>query len=212
MESIVLNEGAYKNPIEILTPAQVLEKIGKDFSVLRSDGKMDNVGWIVDKCLKKHTKHTENEYEVIVIKRERGIPITMKTIPLGLLKEWNTRAPVNKFKEIMNANQLIKYFGRNFLNLQRSTGEIEKDCWTALHCYQLDPRDSEDYFAVALIKYTAEHLMILKIVTLRQLKIWNRFPVIPSITQKMRPDFNDQLNELKTQVSKEIDMMKKSAK
>jgi hypothetical protein len=201
MESIILNEGAYKNPIKILTPEQVTEKIGKNFNVLRSDGKMDNIGWIVEQCLKKHCKHSEDEYEVTVIKLERKIPIVKKLITLGQLKKWNT--PAFSFKEVLTVEQLTKYLGKRALSVCRSNGTIEKNCWTATHCFQLHPQDCEDYFVVAIFKKT-EATCNWKVVTLRELKAWNEFPMIPVLPHEKRPDFYSQMQEVALQFSKEM--------
>ena len=202
-----LNERHYPTPKHVLTPKNVLtpeqvtEKIGKNFSVLRSDGKLDNVGWIVDKCLRKEPRHTEDEYEVTVIKIEKGNPIIQKVVPFGTLKNWNKFRPHN-FKEIMTAEQLSKYLGKSMFTTHRSNGDIEENCWIVEHCYQLHPQDSEDNFVITLYKSMGETCTI-KITTLRELKTWNNFPTSPIIQEKRR-EFNAQLHEVHQQFSKEM--------
>ena len=195
----------------ILTPDQVVEIIGKNFSVLRSDGRMDNVGWSVYKCTAKYRGEPEDNYEVTVIKRERGISGSQKIVTLGMLKSWNpslppyseckVNAPAYKYKEVLTIPQLTKYLGKSAFSVQRTDGTLEKNCWTAMHCYQMDSRDCEDYYVVTMINFAS---YTTKVVTLRELKTWNQFPIIPVPSQEIRQNFNAQMTDIAKEFKAEM--------
>jgi hypothetical protein len=195
----------------ILTPEQVVEMIGENFSVMRSDGRLDNSGWCVVQCFMKFRESNEDEYEVTVIKRERGIAVSKKIVTLGMLKKWNpmlpvyseckVNAPVYKYKEVMTIPQLTQYLGKSAFSVQRSDGTIEKNCWVAMNCYQLDPRDCEDYYIITMFNFTSKTC---KVVTLRDLKTWNQIPVVPVLPHERRPDFYTQMTDIAKEFKAEM--------
>ena len=195
----------------ILTPDQVMEIIGKNFSVLRSDGRMDNVGWSVYKCTTKYRGEPEDNYEVTVIKRERGISGSQKIVTLGMLKSWNpspppyseckVNAPAYKYKEVLTIPQLTQYLRKSAFSVQRTDGTLDKDCWTAMHCYQMDAQDCEDYYVVTMFNFAS---YTTKVVTLRELKTWNQIPVIPVPPQEIRRNFNAQMTDIAKEFKAEM--------
>jgi len=160
-----------KYPLEIITPENVIAKIGKDFKVLRSDGKMDS-GWIVEKCLKlvPHHQH-EDEFMVTVVKRVKGQAPLTKTISLGNLKIWNDQIDIRP-KEMMSASALSRYLGKTSFNVLRSSGKVET-CWMIQTCLRFSEQDNEDDFIVLLVKVDSSRAYERKAISLRALKTWN---------------------------------------
>ena len=194
----------------ILTPEQVVEMIGENFSVMRSDGRLDNSGWRVAQCLMKYRENDEDKYEITVIKHDRGTTVS-KIVSFGMLKKWNpilpayseceVNVPVYKYKEVLTIPQLTQYLGKSAFSVQRSDGTIEKNCWVAMHCYQLDPRDCEDYYIVTMFNFTSKTC---KVVTLRDLKTWNQISVVPVLPHERRPDFYIQMTDIAKEFKAEM--------
>ena len=180
-----------KYPLEILTPENVIFRIGKDFKVLRSDGKMDS-GWIVKKCIKlvPHHQH-EDEFMVTVAKEVKGQSMT-KTISLGNLKKWNDRMDFHP-KEVMSGSSLSRHLGRTTFKVLRSSGKME-DSWMVQTCLRFSEHDTEDDFMVLMIHVDASRKYEKKAVSLRALKIWNGFPPLLSRARERSPDYMAKIN------------------
>ena len=182
-----------KYPLEILTPENVIFRIGKDFKVLRSDGKMDS-GWIVEKCIKlvPHHQH-EDEFMVTVVKRVKGQPPITKTISLGNLKKWNDRMDFHP-KEVMSAGSLSRYLGRTTFKVLRSSGKME-DSWMVQTCLRFSEHDNEDDFIVLMEHVNASRKYETKAVSLRTLKIWNGFPPLLSHARERSPAYMQRITD-----------------
>ena len=179
-----------KYPLEILTPENVIFRIGKDFKVLRSDGKMDS-GWIVKKCIKlvPHHQH-EDEFMVTVAKEVKGQSMT-KTISLGNLKKWNDRMDLHP-KVIMSASALSRYLGRTKFKVLRSSGKME-DSWMVQTCLRFSEHDNEDDLIILMVHIDASRKYEKKAVSLRALKIWNGIQPL-SQARERSPDYMAKIN------------------
>jgi hypothetical protein len=182
-----------KYPLEILTPENVIAKIGKDFKVLRSDGKMDS-GWIVEKCLKlvPHHQH-EDEFMVTVVKQVKGQAPLTKTISLGNLKIWNDRIDLRP-KVMMSASALSRYLGKTSFNVLRSSGKMESG-WMIRTCLRFSEQDNEDDLIVLLVKVDASRTYERKAISLRALKTWNGIQPFTSRARERSPAYMQRIND-----------------
>jgi hypothetical protein len=182
-----------KYPLEILTPENVIFRIGKDFKVLRSDGKMDS-GWIVEKCLKLVPYHQhEDEFMVTVVKRVKGQSPLTKTISLGNLKTWNDRMDFHP-KEMLSASALSRYLGKTSFNVLRSSGKMES-CWMVQTCLRFSEHDNEDDLIVLLVKVDASRTYDRKAVSLRSLKTWNGIQPFTSSARERSPAYMKRITD-----------------